>query len=186
MRGQGGSPHAVAEVMRTISGAIPDTFLPFGNSKTLPEYFSPRPITYGLFKYGYSWMQKYDFRHQWIFSDPATPLPQKQAALMEALKYSMIGASGYAWSLHADGKYYKDGPDIHWFDIFDYSPGEYWLAFDSYAPFIKKLDWNYNFGYSKGYSLTRKTVGGVQDDAMITADPALLPYILYYIPALFK
>lgn len=176
MNGQGGNVHAVLEVMRTISGAIPEVFLPFSSViDSLKKYFSPRPMTYSLFKVGVHWLQTYDFKHEWIFVGADV---SKKENIKTALKSSPVGVSGYAWSLHDDGKYYKDGPDIHWFTVYDYVEGEYWLAFDTYDPYIKKLDWNYDFGYAKRFSLNRK-LGA--EDVPVEPQSAVIPYVLYLI-----
>lgn len=156
MNGNGGSPHVAAEAVRTY-GCVPEVFLPFDQSiTTLPKYFSPKPIPYDLWKVGQSWKNKYKFGHEWLFYGNE-PLLEKQKRIKTALQYSIVGASVYAWSLHDDDKYYKDGPDIHWCDIFACVEGEYWLIFDTYpdatGSYVKKLDWNFNFGYAKRGSL---------------------------------
>lgn len=189
MDGHGGYPHQVAEVMRTIAGAIPEVFLPFDKTITdNKKYFSPRPITYALFKIGYNWLQKYILGHQWLVTGNE-PLIVKQSSIKQGLKYSPVGVSGYAWSLHSDGMYYHDGPDIHWYTIFDYvedSKGKllYWLAFDTYEPYIKKIGPNYNFGYAKGYTLDRKLGGNSKSSDELQS--AIIPYIIYRIKNLFK
>lgn len=182
MNGYGGWPFEVAEIMRKDCGAVPEVFLPFTDkTDSLKKFFSPNPMSYSLFKIGLSWKKKYDFKHGWVFTGGT--VAQKQAKMMEALKYSPLGVSGYAWSLHYDGKYYKDGPDIHWFNIFDYVEGEYWLAFDSYAPYVKKLDWNYDFGYAEVYSLTRR-LGS--EDVSEEPEEARLEYFIYRLKCFFK
>lgn len=180
MDGHGGYPHDAAEKIRTI-GVLPEAFLPFDKTITdLKKYFSPKPLSYTLFKYCYSWIKKYTFGHQWLFYGNE-PVSYKQQAIKEGLKYSPVGVAGYAWSLHSDGKYYHDGPDVHWFIVFDYVEGEYWMAFDTYEPYIKKLDWQYNFGYAKGYSLDRK-IGSAE----IEEEPLspIIPYLIYWLKSL--
>lgn len=159
MKGNGGRPHDVAERIRTVVGAIPEVFLPFNNTiTTLKKYFSPSPMSYNLFKVGIHWNKKYLFQHEWLFRpNENIPVFEKRRRFKEALKSSPVGVSGYAWSLHSDGKYYKDGADIHWFIGFEYFEDDYILAFDTYpdgsGSYIKKLDWNYDFGYAKRYAL---------------------------------
>lgn len=159
MDGHGGNPHLVAEVMRTGCGAIPEAFLPFNDPiDTLAKYFSPNPMKYSLFIIGLHWLKKYEFGHDWVFN--GGPISEKQRLIKESLKYSPVGVAGYAWSLHADGKYYNDGPAIHWFEVYDYVEGDHWLAFDTYfdgtGSCVKKLDWNYNFAYAKRCYLNRR------------------------------
>ena len=54
----------------------------------------------------------------------------------------MIGV--YAWA-EKNGKYFfpKNGRYTHATVLVGYKKGEYWLVFDSYEPFLKKLEWNY-------------------------------------------
>lgn len=202
MNGNGGYPHVIAETMRTWAGAIPEVFLPFDKTiTTLDKFFTPRPVSYSLFKYGYNWLQKYAFGHQWLFLDGS--LAYKQAAVKKGLQFSPVGVAGYAWSRHSDGKYYNDGPAIHWFIVFDYEfygdlndpnhpgnndPRNCWYAFDTYpdenGSYIKKLDWNYNFAYAKGYTLNKKL--GATDSANTPNLPCVIPYLTYRIKFLFK
>jgi len=86
-------------------------------------------------------------------------LVEKQVRMKEALKYSPLAVSGYAWSRHADGLYYKDGRDNHAFMVYDYVEGKEWLAFDSYDNSFKELEWNYNFGQVKRFSLNLNHTG---------------------------
>jgi len=185
MNGQGGNPHFIAEELRTRAGSVPEVFLPFGKSvTTLQKYFSPNPMSYYLFKVGRHWNQKYIFKHQWVFAEGT--IAQKQNALKEGLRYSPIGVSGYAWSLHSDGKYYKDGPDIHWFIVYGYVEGEYWLAFDTYFPYVKRLDWNYDFGYAKSYTLNKRLgVNGDWNESEVP-EKCRFEYIKYLFNHFFK
>jgi len=182
MKGFGGNPHVAGETWRKF-GAVPEVFLPFDDSiDTIKKYFSPNPMSYWLFKVGQSWLKKYDLKHQWLFYGDE-PLKDKQARIKEALKSSPVGVSGYAWSLHDDGKHYKDGPDIHWFTVYDFVEGDYWLAYDTYpdanGSYSKKLDWNYNFGYAKGYDLTRKLGAESIEETIDDAEEVRLQYALY-------
>lgn len=181
MTGYGGNPFQVAEIMRTISGAVPEVYLPFDMSiDSLQKYFRPKPMPYWLFKIGVHWKKIYEFKHEWVFHPgQSLSIEEKRQRLQEALKYSPVGVSGYAWSLHSDGKYYHDGPDIHWFIKFDWKEGESHEIFDTYPPYVKNLDWNYDFGYAERYSLTRKLGAEVLIDA--EPEPARLEYCLYLV-----
>lgn len=150
----GNDPHNVIEEIRKDCGVIPEVYLPFDNTIfSWNTYYSPKPMTYDLYKIGAHWLKKYNVGHDWTFL-PAEPLATKQAKMKEALKYSPLGASGYAWSMHADGMYYCDGADNHWFTVYDFVDGKYWMIFDSYDSTHKKLEWNYNFGQCKRYTLS--------------------------------
>ncbi len=183
MKGFGGYPHVIAETIRNGAGCVPEVFLPFDKTiDTLKKYFSPNPMSYELFKYGWSWNKKYDFGHQWVFQFGVTGI-DKKALMKEALKFSPVGVAGYAWSLHNDMKYYNDGSPIHWFVVFDYVEGDHWLAYDSYAPHIKKLDWNYDFAYAKSYTLNKR-LGANTENAPI--ESAVIPYLKYLFNKIFN
>ncbi len=182
MVGNGGWPWDAAEKVREY-GAIPEVFLPFDKTITsLEKYFSPQPMNYSLFKIGLHWTSVYDFGFEWVINPTMNLTPtQKKNRMKEALQYSILGVAGYAWSLHSDGKYYNDGPDIHFFNIDDYSEGNYWDAFDTYDPYGKVLDWDYNPNYAIRYSLIRKmgteNITFTPDDA----PEAKFEYIKYWI-----
>lgn len=156
--GKGGNdPHNVIEIIRKTCGVIPEAFLPYNDSiETWEEYYSPLPMTSDFLAIGKHWLGKYIVGHDWVFRSTDS-LVTKQISLKEALKFSPIGISVYAWSQHADGLYYKAGIDNHWVCLFDYVEGQYWLIFDTYDASIKKLDWYFNFGQAKRYSLKLNT-----------------------------
>lgn len=144
----GGSPHTAAETMRKY-GTVEQNELPFDETiNSWTKYFSPKPMTQQLLDKGREWLDNYELWHEWV-------KPNKQD-MMEALKYSPLGAPVYAWSEHSDGMYYRDGQENHWICIYGYKEGEYWKVFDSYEPYEKKIPWDNNFGWAlKRYSLTR-------------------------------
>src|SRR5205823_3094503 len=83
------------------------------------------------------------------------PLATKQALLKDALTRSPVGVSVYAWLMGPDGKYFKPQgvQDNHWVELVDYKEGEYWEIFDSYDQYLKQLEWSFEFGYAKEYSI---------------------------------
>jgi hypothetical protein len=160
MEGFGGNPWHAAEIMHWY-GNVPEVFLPFNEKiNTIPKYFSPRPMTYELFKTGFHWAKVYDFKFWWVF-EPGEKLTrkQKQERMMNELQYSILGVAGWAWS-KKNGKYFTDGPDIHWFNVFRGIKNVLWKTFDTYpdenGSYVKDLEWEYDFGYCMAYSLTRK------------------------------
>ncbi len=167
-------------------GAIPEVYLPFNEKiDAIAKYFSPKPMSYALFKVGAHWASSYTFGVEWVVN-PAMNLTgaQKKSRMKEALQYSILGVAGYAWALGADGKYYNAGPDIHFFTIDDYSEGDYWDAFDTYPPYGKKLDWNYDPNYVIRYSLTRKI--GSEDVDLDNPPECRWEYFIYFISSFFK
>jgi len=75
-------------------------------------------------------------------------------ALKEALKYSPLYIAGFAWS-NSGGLYRSYGSPNHAFTLVGYVDGQYWLAYDSYNPFLKKLAWDYKIYYPKVITLNR-------------------------------
>jgi hypothetical protein len=76
---------------------------------------------------------------------------------MEALKYSPLWTSGFAW-YPKNGLYRNYGRANHAFMIIGYVEGSHWLVFDSYSPFIKKLEWDYKFSGTKVIMLGKKSL----------------------------
>jgi hypothetical protein len=180
----GNDPHRVIEIIRTQCGAIPEVFLPFDkNVNTIEKYYSPKPMEYRWFAIGRSWLKKYRVTYAWVFLFNDT-LAEKQRKMKDALQYSPLGVAGYAWDQHADGLYYGHPTMFnHWFMVYDYEEGKCWHAYDSYDKTYKKLDWNYNFGYSMMYGLDLRIGSNVLTEA---PQSAYLSYIKYLIGNLFK
>lgn len=154
----GGDPHTACEVIRKY-GVIPEVFLPFDATiTTWQKYYSPNPVTLDLLKTGAHWMQKYLFGHEWCFI-VTDSLQRKQLNIKEALKYSTVCVSLYAWSQHPDGLFYMDGNPNHWVEIYDFVEGQYWMAFDSYTQTHKKIAWDTNFGQGKRIHLELNAAG---------------------------
>lgn len=167
----------VCESLRT-TGAIPEAFLPFDNTiNSWVKYYSPRPMTFALWKVAESWKRKYSYNHDWVFLS-GDSLEVKQAKMKEALKYSPLSVAGYAWAKR-DGLYRSVGQANHAFDVYDFVEGKYWIALDSYADstgsFIKNIAWDYNFTEAKRHSLT-KNVG-----AEFAPEPKYTEYLAYRI-----
>ena len=180
----GNDPQKVIELIRTACGLIPQVFLPFDASiTTWQEYYSPSPMKYSLYAIGAHWLKKYKVTHQWITLPGDSQAVQIQK-MKQALQYSTLGVSGFAWSQHADGKYYSDQPyQNHWFEVYGYIDGQAWKVFDSYDNTHKLLDWNYTFGQVKGYGLDYNIGGEVLGDA---PEQVVLPYIGYLLGKYFN
>jgi hypothetical protein len=152
----GNSPHKVAESIRK-GGVVLEEKLPFSDDiKTIEQYYNPNPLPDELLETGRGWWKFwYTFKHEYVFRS-TTPLSEKKKRLMEALKYSPLGVSVYAWAEDGSGKYVKFGSDNHWTVLFGYQENEAWLVFDSYDKTIKRLHWDYDFGFAKRYHLVKK------------------------------
>ena len=149
----GNDPHKVAEAIRK-QGLVNESVLSFSDDIVdVDMYYSPKPLTQSLVQRGKEWLFWYDFKHDYVFQK-GIPIAEKRKYMMEALKYSPLAASVFAWAEN-DGIYVKVGRDNHWTTIYGYKRGEYWKVFDSYEPHLKKLEWNYDFGIAKRYSIIK-------------------------------
>lgn len=157
----GADPQTSCETIRKY-GVVPEVFFSFDVQSTWEQYYTPNPPPPNLLGIGQHWLGKYKFWHEWVCSDTDS-LITKQTAMKYALQFSPLTVATFAWSLHSDGKYYKDQPyDDHDVCIYGYVENEYWLAFDSYDEVIKKLDWNTNFDQIKRFHLELNAIGAEQ------------------------
>lgn len=174
---QGNDPQKVIETIRTISGVVPEVYLPFGPGvQTWSNYYNPNPVPYALYAMGVHWLKKYKVGHDWVWlpTDSQAIIQQK---IIDALQYSTLGISVLAWNQHTDGLYYSDAPgQNHWVELYGRVDGQYWMIFDSYDQTHKKLAWNFNFGQAKRYSLDSNLGGEVLGDE---PEQIYLPYLGY-------
>ena len=153
-RPPGNNPHIIAEWIRK-NGLIPETRLPFDQSiNSLEEYRRPNIMYSFLKEEGEEWQTKNDFLHEWVFKGGT--IREKHERIKEALRYSPLGVSVVGWK-EQSGVYCKEEgeADNHWTCLVAYDTHPW--VFDSYPPFIKKLDSNYDFGFCKKYSIGVKT-----------------------------
>jgi len=155
-RPPGNNPHIIAEWIRN-NGLVPDEMLSFSDDlQNLDEYASPDPLSMDIIQEGKRWLDIKTFGHEWAFlsDDPKT----KNDILKEVLRRSPLAVSVVGWR-EINNIYYKDRgePDNHWAVLIVYED-RYPIIFDSYYPFIKKLDRNYDFGYAKRYSVDKKQI----------------------------
>ena len=155
----GNDPHIVAEWIRK-NGLVNEKDLPFDDSlRTWSDYFSPNPLTNQLLGKGQRWLKQYNFQHEWVFTGGT--IEQKQQKLLEALQYSPIGVSVRAWTRNGTSRYVKPAgaQDNHWCVLAGAVNGSHWLIYDSYTDddFVKELDWQYDFGFAKLFSITETT-----------------------------
>lgn len=156
-RPPGNSPHTACEAIRKY-GLIEESLLPFNDSvHSIIEYYSPDPMIEELITRGREWLSFFDFGHEWTWKD-GSDLSTKQSAIKEALNYSPVALSTYAWVWNAQGIYTKPHglDDNHWTVCVDYKEGEYWLIFDSYDPFLKKIAWDTDFMQAKRFHLAKR------------------------------
>lgn len=98
---------------------------------------------------GRKWLERYTFEYEAV--------PINKTLIKEALKYSPLWVSGFAWAF-SRGKYRSYGRPNHAFLLVGYINGQGWLAFDTYPPYEKLLAWDFQFGTVKQISLQKKQV----------------------------
>lgn len=143
----GNSPKKVAQTIRHL-GVIPEPMLPFDKKVKTFEDFSRAPITGSMYGVGKKWLNNWTLTHDIV--------PSSREAIMEALKFSPLGVSVYAW-VEENGIYHKpDGVrDTHWTSLV-YLDNDFYYVFDSYEPYIKKLHKDFRFELVKRYNVERK------------------------------
>lgn len=142
----------VCETLRKISGCVEEELLPFDeNITTYEQFFSPIPLNKKYYDKGREWLNRYDFGHEWVNTD--------KNSLCEGLTYSPLGVSVLAWAENEEGLYFKPqgAPNNHFTLLVDYEWNKHWVVYDTYpgsdGKFIKYLDWNYEFGNTKRFSI---------------------------------
>lgn len=151
---QGNTPHKVLETIRR-NGLIDEALLPFTDEITTWEaYFAP--IAKEMRKIGKRWLRSYIVQHDWVFV-AEDPLELKHSRLKAALVHSPIPVTVEAWHQKDDLYWTRGGRDNHMCLVIGYDD-ESWYVLDSYAPFIKRLDKGYKFGYAKRVVLKRQGI----------------------------
>ena len=159
IRGKGNDPQKVYEAIRKF-GCVPESLYPFIDGMTEDEFFAEIPQS--VLEQGKKWLEIWDFKHEWIYTDN-TPLREKQEAIKKGLLRSPVAVPVAAW-FERNGKYYKPDNENynHWVGgiIVGYVDQKSWLVSDSYpeseGDFIKELEWDYNFGAGKIIYLDKK------------------------------
>ena len=148
---QGNTPANVAEILRK-QGVVPEKDYPF-DVNTYEKFYAPVPSN--LKTLAIAFIAEYSFGYEHVPSD--------YDAMMEALTYSPLAFSAYAWVKDSDGLYYRPQgmTDNHLTICYGYVRNNYWLIWDSYisdgTPF-KKVKWNSLPMQCKRYTLLRQIV----------------------------
>lgn len=121
---KGNSPRTVAEALRK-KGCVPEKDLPFDITIDTYDKFYAQ-IKQSLYTLALAFPAEYDFGYEFI--------PPNATALMDALKYSPVAFSVYAWVKDENGLYYRPQgmTDNHLTTCYGYLEGKYWRVFDSY------------------------------------------------------
>jgi hypothetical protein len=111
------------------------------------KYYEPIPRT--IQEKALLWTKEYEVQYERVLDN--------KELLMEALKYSPLWTSGYAWAKRGN-LYVTGGQTNHAFTLVGYVKGSHWIAFDSYDPFIKHLAWDFNLENSKVILINKKSL----------------------------
>lgn len=147
---RGNSPHTVAEFARK-NGLIEEQKWPFDDSvKDAATFYADFPEP--LFADAKGLLTTYVVGHEWV--------PLTAEHIYNALQYSPLGFSVYAWRKDGD-LYYKPAGvnDNHWTCCVYAEWEKYWLVLDSYLDegvLLKKVRWDAIPQMVKRYSLTQK------------------------------
>lgn len=153
----GADPYTVCESIRKW-GMIHNDLLPFDETiKNTFEFYQPKPMDEGFIAEAKKIVQKYTLGFEYIWNESPFRAPlviDRPKLLISALERGPVCVSVHGWK-EKKGVYYKDkyDSDNHWTFLVGFKEGKYWLVHDQYAPFLKKLDWNYNFQTAMVYFL---------------------------------
>lgn len=145
----GTDPHYVCESIRQ-NKVIDQRLLP--TTETYNEFCQPLPMDVELLKVGLKW--PFEFKHEWVLNEFD---PDWKEKMMDALRYSPLGAAVYAWK--NSGEVYArptGAKDNHWCVIYGYEKGKYWKCFDSYDHSVKHLAWNFGFTLVKRFYVSEQ------------------------------
>lgn len=145
----GNDPVTVADFIRKNGCAFEPDY-PF-DVPTEAEFYKPIPIN--VYNRAKILLAQFVIGREWVGNDPAS--------IMAALTYSPVTVAVYAWHHlpeENNGYYTKPTgvPANHYTMIVGYKENDYWLVFDSYRPFVKKLDWDYPFTFPMRFTLHRQ------------------------------
>lgn len=152
----GANPQDVYEAIR-LYGLVPESEFPFDPTKitTLEQFLNPAPYSIEQLKLmGMKWLSRFSFRHEWGFYPMAT-LDYKKQVLAKSFKSCPPAYSVVGWQ-ERNGKYYKAVGQIdnHWVTGEKDAP-DGWETKDSYDPFDKMLEKDYDFGFLKRIYITQ-------------------------------
>lgn len=147
---KGNTPQMVAETLRK-KGCVEEKDYPFDSTINTYEKFYA-PIPQNLQTLALQFPLEYDFGHEYV--------PANADAMKEALKYSPLLFTTYAWVQDENGYYYRPQgmTDNHATVCYGYEDGKYWKIFDSYLAngiVLKKVRWDTLPAQCKRFTLHR-------------------------------
>lgn len=154
----GGDPLRGGDSIRH-DGLIPDAEMPFGDSITSwNDFHSWKGVSESLARaMGKEYLNKKIVGYD-IVCQRGEPVTTKYLKLRQALQYSPCPVSVTAW-YENDGVYYKpDGlRDNHLVELVYIDADNHPYIRDTYAPYMKKLEANFNFDFGMRWSVEKQT-----------------------------
>lgn len=140
---QGNDPQKVYEAIRKY-GLIPEEMLPFSDDiMTIDDYYSFKGADKeACYRAGREWLAKKRFMHEWVF-DASQPADEKITNIKTALKFSPLAVAVTAWHQNDKGVFIQKGTENHWTAMFGHE--EFSKILDSYEPYKKLVDHNFNY-----------------------------------------
>ena len=146
--GRGNNFANVAQSGRKF-GSVAESVYPWGGHD-VSQYYQKIPDD--VLKLGKDLLLDYEFQYEWV--DWGGCNPEK---LWEALQYSPLEVSVYAWGKRSGSVYLRTLNNVnHGTTLFKGEYKKFWYVYDSYDETIKKLAWNFNFGSAMRHALKKK------------------------------
>jgi len=144
----GSTMSSALDSVRKYYGTVDEKVWPVDwDNFTWNEYYKAIPGE--IRQLGLGWLKEYEVGFERV--------PQNINLIKEALKYSPLYVSGFAW-YESRGLYRSYGQANHCFTVYGYEEQKCLKAFDSYPPYKKQLDWNYQFGTIYAITLKKKSI----------------------------
>jgi hypothetical protein len=147
----GNSPHKVSETIRK-KGLLREDFLPFDKHIVSWDQFYSG-ITDTHLRQAKQFTKQFTYNHKWVWTGKVA---NQRVLLTEALQRSPVGVAVYGWAYEEAKKLYIKPQGVranHWALLVGSDEDGAWVVLDSYEPFIKRLDPNYDFEIPKVYTL---------------------------------
>ena len=155
----GGSPLVGADSIRH-DGLIPDSMLPFSDGINSWQEFNSFSggNEVDCVREGQEWLKKWEPEQDIVF-ERGESVETKYAKIKEAIKYSPLPVSVVAWYLDKKTGLYikpKGMNDTHLVELVHVDEQNRATIFDTYEPFIKVLEPNFNFDFGMRWSLKQR------------------------------
>lgn len=147
---QGNSLWKVADTLRHL-GACDELDYPF-EGITWEEFM--KPLTPELFQKALRFLIERTINYEYVYPNKdLLMLALKKSPLQVTVSFNAIKETEWG-NLYLDTRTVKTYN--HAVELFSYKLGRYWQIFDHYDQYIKKVDWDYQFGDAEKFTLIKK------------------------------